>query len=134
MIQSCINKTKWKNQMKTIISTIALIVGLSTTGHANEVQHTLIPAHKMEPEVQCSNTDVAIGIGATVVASIVVGIVTVATSPITTGGVVGYAAATSGVILTGSTLPTIAVSHVILAPTLGITSYWASCVYNAVTK
>jgi hypothetical protein len=120
--------------MKTIITIIALVVGLSTIGHANEVQYTFIPAHKMEPEVQCSNTDVAIGIGATAVTSIVVGIVAVATAPLITGGVVGYAAATSGVILTGSTLPVIAFSPVVLAPTVGIGSYWASCVYNAVAK
>jgi hypothetical protein len=118
--------------MKNIVIAAIAATIVATTASAETPAYTFTPAHMMEPETSCSTTDVIIGAGATVAASIVVGVVAVATAPLITGGTVGYAAATSGAILTGSTLPAIASAPVVLAPTVGVAGYYASCVTRAV--
>jgi len=109
--------------MKTLITTLILII-FTTTAHAKP---------------QCTNTDLAIGVGVGTVAAVVVGISTVATSPLIGAGVaagstVGWAGAFTMPILINSTLASIATASVVVAPLVTFAGYYASCVVSSVTK
>jgi len=113
--------------MKNIIATIALVL-FASTAQADEVQYTLTPV-----ESTCTTTDLFVGFGVGAVSAVVIGITTVAAAPLVgAAGVVGLSGATSGAILTGSTLPAIAASSVLVAPVIGTAGYYASCVTSAV--
>ena len=105
--------------MKNVITVIALYIVMNTSVHA-EPEYALIP---VENSVQCSNTDVAIGAGVGLVSAVVIGVTTIAASSVigiaAPLGVVGIAGATSGAILTNSTLPAIGAASVLLAPVIG---------------
>ena len=115
--------------MKNIVITIATIL-FASTAHA-EKQYTLTP---IDSEVNCTGTDIAVGVGVGAVSAVIIGVTAIAASPLVgAAGVVGYAGATSGAILTGSTLPAIGAASVLSAPVIGTAGFYASCVYNSVT-
>jgi len=115
--------------MKNIVITIATIL-FASTAYA-EKQYTLTP---IENTVECSGADIAIGVGVGAVSAVAIGIAAIAASPVIgAAGVVGYAGATSGAVLTGSTIPAIAAASVLSAPVIGTAGFYASCVYNSVT-
>lgn len=110
--------------MKHLVTATAIII--STTGFASAETYT---------HIECTNTDLAIGVAAGLGAAVVVGVSTVAASPVvgaagTVSGTVGYTGAMSAPYLTGSTIPSILASNIIVAPITGTVTYYASCVYN----
>jgi hypothetical protein len=115
--------------MKNVITVIALYIVMNTSVHA-EPEYTLTP---VENSVQCSNTDVAIGVGAGLVSGVVIGISTVAASPmIGAAGVVGWTGALSAPVLTGSTIGSVALSTGFTGSLIGLATYYGSCVTHAV--
>jgi len=115
--------------MKNVITVIALYIVMNTSVHA-EPDYTLIP---VENSVQCSNTDVAIGAGVGLVSGVVIGVSTVAASPLLgAAGVVGWAGALSGPVLVGSTIPAVTISTGVTGSLIGLAAYYGSCVTNAV--
>ena len=115
--------------MKNVITAIALYVVTNSSVQA-EPQYKLAP---VENSVQCSNTDVAIGVGAGLVSGVIIGVSTVAASPmIGAAGVVGWAGAFSAPVFTGSTVGSVVVSTGVTGSMVGLASYYGSCVANAV--
>jgi len=119
--------------MKNLIATLLLSI-TATTAYA-EGQYTLTP---IESNVECTGTDIAIGVGVGAISAVVIGVTTIAASRVigiaAPLGVVGIAGATSGAILTNSTLPAIGAASVLSAPVIGTAGFYASCVYNSATK
>jgi hypothetical protein len=119
--------------MKNIVITIATIL-FASTAYA-EKQYTLTST---DSKVNCTGTDIAIGVGVGAISAVVIGVATVAASRVVgiaaPLGVVGIAGATSGAILTNSTLPAIGAASVLSAPVIGTAGFYASCVYNSVNK
>jgi hypothetical protein len=116
-------KPKQEITMKTLITTLLLII-FTTTAQAKP---------------QCTNTDLAIGVGVGTVAAVAVGVGTVATSPLIGAGVVagstvGWAGAFTMPILINSTLASIATASVVVAPLTAFVGYYASCVVSSVNK
>jgi hypothetical protein len=117
--------------MKNVITVIALYMVMNTSLHA-EPEYTLVP---IENSVQCSNTDVAIGVGTGIVSGIVIGVSAIAASPVLgAAGVVGWAGAVSAPVITGSTLGAVAAASTIMGPIIGTAGYYASCVTRNIVQ
>lgn len=110
--------------MKTLlIATTIAALSISSVANANEVE--------------CTTTDVLVGVGIGAVGAVVIGVGTVAASPLIGAGVaagstVGVSGALSAPVLAGSTVPSVAASSVIVGPILGVAGFYGSCVSNAI--
>ena len=124
---SIMNKPKQEITMKTLITTLLLIV-MTTTAQAN----TITPV-----EPKCTNTDLTIGIVGGVATAVVTGVATVASMPLVGAGVaagstVGWAGAFSAPFLTKATASVVAASVALGGPIYSTVGYYASCVVNTV--
>lgn len=118
--------------MKRLIIAIAMSLVFVNTAHADGyyVLDTTVS------ESKCSNTDLAIGIGAGVTIATVAAVASVASAPLIGPGIaagtkVGVSGALSGAIFTKSTLPAILVSVPTLGTIYSVAGYYGSCVWNS---
>jgi hypothetical protein len=114
----------WRYDMKTLlIATTIAALTISSVANADEVE--------------CTTTDVIVGVSAGAVGAVVIGVATVAASPLVgagaaAGSTVGLSGALSAPVLAGSTLPSVAASSGIVGPILGVAGFYGSCVWNSV--
>lgn len=110
---------------------IAIILIITTTMSVAHSQEYYTHAHEytLEPtdEVQCDWVDVAAGTGTAIVSGTLIGISTVANTMVSTGGVVGYAAALTAPVLGASTVPTAIIGTVVFGALLGVPAWGMSC-------
>lgn len=121
--------------MKAAIATTALVIAMATPAIADnrlENNQYYLEANSLEQTAECSNTDAAIGIGAGIAGSILLGIGVVATSPlvgpgVAAGSTVGWSGALSAPFITGSTASAVGWSTVITGPMLATVGYYGGC-------
>jgi hypothetical protein len=112
-------ETQMENTMKNIIATIALVLFASTA--------------QAKSNVECTNTDLAIGIAGGVGIAVVMGVSTVAgmalVGPgVAAGSTVGWAGALSMPFLTKATAHMVGASLVFIAPVTSTAGYYGACV------
>jgi len=111
--------------MKNVIAAIVIAL-MATTAQADS-------------DVECTGTDVAIGVAGGVIAATATAISTVVAMPLVGAGVaagsqVGLAGAFSASVLQGTTIPALAVANTILAPIYGTVLFYGSCVTASVME
>jgi hypothetical protein len=120
--------------MKNIVITAILASTIATTAMSDTVEYTFTPTHMIEPTVECTNTDLAIGIVAGVAIAVAAGVATMATLPVSTsagvatGATVGWSGALSAPFLTNGTATMVASSLVIAGPVTSTVGYYATCI------
>jgi len=130
--------TQLETTMKNIVIAAIAATIVATTASAETPVYTFTPAHMMEPTVECTNTDLAIGIGAGVVLAVAAGIGTMAALPIATaagvatGATVGWSGALSAPFLANGTATLVTSSLVIVGPVASTVGYYATCVTRTV--
>jgi hypothetical protein len=136
-------ESREENKMKHLITTIVLLFTATAT-MANDyddtpryIEHESGIFIDREPTIECSNTDVIIGVASGVVVATTIGVATAASLPVVGGGyaagaTLGWSGAFTAPFFTGTTVYTVAAANTILTPILSVAGFYGSCVVQNV--
>jgi len=122
--------------MKHLITTIVLLFTATATMADNNsqfIEHESGVFIYREPTVECSNTDVIIGVASGVAVATTIGVAAAASLPVVggsyaAGATLGWSGAFTAPFFLGTTVYTVAAANAILAPMLSVAGFYGSCV------
>ena len=124
--------------MKKLITAFAVASTIATTTLAENNDRYIINEEAgvfidRKPEVNCSNTDVIVGIISGVAIATTIGVASAASLPVVgsgyaAGATLGWSGAFSAPFFTGTTIYTVMAANAMLTPVFSVAGFYGSCV------